>query len=117
MKEIYVVEDDNGIRELLEFLLVSNEYTVQSFATAEAFRKNIRTAKPDLILMDVMLPDGNGLDMCKGLSQEENTSKIPVILMSAHANIKNLQNTCARDFIAKPFDIDDLLYRMGRLLA
>lgn len=117
MKEIYVVEDDNGIRELLEFLLISNEYSVQTFATAEAFKTNISSAKPDLILMDIMLPDGNGLDMCKGLSREENTSDIPVILMSAHANMNNLQNTCATDFIAKPFDIDDLLSRLGKWLA
>lgn len=112
MKKIFVVEDDQGIRELLELLLVSQAYSVKSFPTAETFKRCIKTQRADLILMDIMLPDGNGLDMCEILSQNPETQQIPIVLMSAHADKNITKDSCAKDFIAKPFDVDDLLHRI-----
>jgi DNA-binding response OmpR family regulator len=60
MKEIFVVEDDDGIRELLEFLLLSRDYEVKTFPTVRSFENNLPET-PDLFLLDIMLPDGNGL--------------------------------------------------------
>mgnify|MGYP006198322185 FL=1 len=114
MKEIYIVEDNDHIRELLEFILIDQDYAVQSFPNARSFQNQITTKHPDLILMDVMLPDGNGLDMCNSLGFNKETSAIPVILMSAHANIN--KDNCAVDFIPKPFDVDDLIGRIGMQL-
>lgn len=110
MKEIFIVEDDQDIRELIE-LLLSDSYTVRSFPNAERFNTSIAREKPDLILMDIMLPDGNGQEMCKMLSQNKETNEIPVILMSAHTEIVD-ETAC--DFIAKPFDVDDLLFRIEK---
>ncbi|MEP6263117.1 MAG: response regulator [Gillisia sp.] len=110
MKEIYVVEDDKFIRELLELLLM-DKYKVRSFPNAEKFRKSIKIGKPKLILMDIMLPDGNGQEMCKNLAQDKETNDIPVILMSAHADIVD---KTARDFIVKPFELNDLLFRIKK---
>ncbi|MCM4159398.1 response regulator [Antarcticibacterium flavum] len=115
MKEIFIVEDDDGIRELLEFLLMSNDYAVQTFPTARAFENRQPDKKPDLFLLDIMLPDGNGLDICKQLKDASSTRNIPVVLMSAHAHISSLEG--ANDFIAKPFDVDDLVVRIERQLA
>ena len=118
MKKIFVVEDDPGIRELLEFLLMSEEYAVETFPNAEQFQNCISSQTADLILLDIMLPDGNGLEMCQGLSQDPETNHIPIVLMSAHANKSLFQDTtCAKDFIAKPFDIDDLLNRIRKQLS
>lgn len=114
MKEIYIVEDNDHIRELLEFILTDQDYAVQSFPNARSFQNQITTKHPDLILMDVMLPDGNGLDMCNSLGINKETRAIPVILMSAHANIN--KDNCAVDFIPKPFDVDDLIGRIGMQL-
>lgn len=114
MKEIFVVEDDDGIRELLEFLLMSKNYEVKSFPTVRAFENRNSERTPDLFLLDIMLPDGNGLDLCKQLKETDGTSSIPVVLMSAHANINRTEG--ADDFIAKPFDVDDLLERIERQL-
>ncbi|HSI68696.1 MAG TPA: response regulator [Gillisia sp.] len=114
MKEIFVVEDDEGIRELIEFLLLSKHYDVKTFSTVRSFENNLPGKTPDLFLLDIMLPDGNGLDLCKQLKQTNITSSIPVVLMSAHANISRLEG--ADDFIAKPFDVDDLLQRIERQL-
>lgn len=117
MKKIYLVEDDDGIRELIEYLLISQEYKVNSFPTAEAFRKRMDSDLPDLILLDIMLPDGNGLEMCNVLGTSENTKNIPVVLMSAHADEKPSIGNCARDFIAKPFDVDEFLVRIEKQLV
>lgn len=114
MKEIFIVEDDDGIRELIEFLLVSQQYSVKTFPTARAFHKTVPDEVPDLFLLDIMLPDGNGLDLCKELKKNENTRSIPVVLMSAHADINRMEG--ADDFIAKPFDVDELLSRIQRQL-
>jgi DNA-binding response OmpR family regulator len=115
MKEIFIVEDDDGIRELIEFLLVSEQYSVKTFPTARAFHKAIPGEVPDLFLLDIMLPDGNGVDLCRELKKDEKTMKIPVVLMSAHADISRTEG--ADDFIAKPFDVDELLKRIQKQLA
>lgn len=115
MKEIFIVEDDDGIRELIEFLLISQQYSVKTFPTVRAFKKTVPAELPDLFLLDIMLPDGNGLELCKGLKENEDTQDIPVVLMSAHADIKRMEG--ADDFIAKPFDVDELLRRIERQLA
>lgn len=115
MKEIFIVEDDDGIRDLIEFLLVSQDYAVKSFPTARSFRNYISGESPDLFLLDIMLPDGNGLDLCKELKQSDITKSIPVVLMSAHADISRMEG--ADDFIAKPFDVDELLNRIEKQLV
>ena len=117
MKEIYIVEDDTDIRELIEFLLQAQDYKVQSFATAEAFHQQMESGHPDLILLDIRLPDGNGSEMCAELKAAEKTSSIPIILMSAHIDKKSLRESCADDFVSKPFDIDELTDRIKRQVA
>lgn len=115
MKEIFIVEDDDGIRELIEFLLVSQQYSVKTFPTARAFHQAVPDDIPDLFLLDIMLPDGNGLELCKGLKKDEATRNVPVVLMSAHADISRMEG--ADDFIAKPFDVDELLQRIRQQLV
>jgi DNA-binding response OmpR family regulator len=115
MKEIFIVEDDDGIRELIEFLLVSQQYSVKTFPTARAFNRTVPAEVPDLFLLDIMLPDGNGLDLCKELKKDGATSSVPVVLMSAHADISRMEG--ADDFIAKPFDVDELLQRIEKQLS
>lgn len=110
MKEIFIVEDDDGIREMIEFLLMSENYLVKSFPNVSTFQETVSVKIPDLFLLDIMLPDGNGLDLCKSLKESKTTQKIPVVLMSAHATIKRMEG--ADDFIAKPFDIEELLKRI-----
>lgn len=116
MKQIFIVEDDMGIRELLELLLTNANYLINSFPTAEAFKRSIAFQQPDLILMDIMLPDGNGLDLCRCLGEKEETDNVPVVLMSAHADLKDVEVNQASDFIAKPFDIDELLLKIQQHL-
>jgi two-component system phosphate regulon response regulator PhoB len=112
-KYIFVVEDNLDIRELIEHLLITEDMKVRGFATVNEFQKNLESDLPDLILLDIMLPDGNGIDVCRTLASNNTTNKIPVILMSANISNQVLaKETTAKDFIPKPFDIDDFISRI-----
>ena len=102
------MEDDHSLRDLISFLLTDNDYDVEAFANATSFEKKIKDSYPDLILMDIMLPDGNGVKLCEALKQNEDKKEIPVLLMSAHADPKIANESGACDFLKKPFDIDEL---------
>lgn len=114
MSKIFLVEDDDGIRELIEYLLISLDYEVQAFPNAQEFHKELKSQNPDLILLDVMLPDGNGINICRKLNDNIKTKEIPVILMSAHENIA--KGVCASDFLSKPFEVDDLIQKVKNQL-
>lgn len=104
---VQVVEDDEDIRYVVAYLLEDANYTVETFENASAFHKRTRKENVDLIILDVRLPDGNGIDISKVIKNDANTSKIPVIIMSAHAQGDvALNQGKANAFIQKPFDLD-----------
>ncbi len=107
-KKIFLVEDDHGLRDLIYFLLTDKDYEVEAFPNATSFKKRINDSKPNLILMDIMLPDGNGVDLCKDLKNSDTRNEIPILLMSAHANPSIADDSGANEFIKKPFDIEEL---------
>lgn len=107
MKKITILEDDEGIRDLIQLLLESQNYKVKAYSTIRSLEDNLKEEDyPDLFLLDYMLPDGNGLEVCHKLKDRKETSKIPVIIMSAHAELNKMKG--ADDYIAKPFDIEGL---------
>ena len=110
-KKVVLVEDNESIRELIEYILADHDIEVVSFATAGNFREAKAAVSPDLYILDIMLPDGNGIELCKELKAEQDTQHTPVIMMSAHFD--KVEDQCeAQDFIAKPFDIDQFLTRI-----
>ena len=116
-KNIYVVEDNDDIRELVQYLLESEGLNVEGFANVTDFNKKFEIEKPDMLLLDIMLPDGNGMDVCNKIKAAADTSPIPILLMSANTNITYINKvSLADDFIAKPFDIDELVKKVVRLL-
>ena len=80
---IYIVEDDDNIRELEDFALKNSGYVTECFEGPKDFYKAITKAVPDLVLLDVMLPGEDGLDILQRLRKEPGTAKIPVIIVSA----------------------------------
>lgn len=109
-KCIHLLEDDEDIRFIIEYVLIEEGYEVESFGTASDFNKSMLNYKPDLVILDVMLPDGNGMEICRRLKAEAETSYIPIIMMSAHAAEKSvLEEACADDFISKPFDLNHFI--------
>lgn len=117
MRKIYIVEDNEAIREILEIFLISENYEVKTFGSVGEFTGRDMHVTPDLYLFDVMLPDGSGIDLCQKIKQDKYNQGIPVIIMSAHANLKHMKNLCQPDdLIAKPFDIDNVLERIQMIL-
>jgi two-component system phosphate regulon response regulator PhoB len=112
---IHVVEDDEDIRFIVEYILIESGYRVESSSNVRDFYKSLEISIPDLILLDVMLPDGNGIDICRDLREKETTRDVKIIIMSAHAAEKAvLEEACSDDFISKPFDLDNLLRHVKR---
>ncbi|RLJ72602.1 response regulator transcription factor [Pedobacter alluvionis] len=115
-KLIGILEDDQGIRDILEFLLSEEGYEVECYTTVNNFLTK-KDSSPDLFILDVMLPDGNGLEVCKILKSSPKTSATPVIMMSAHADMQQMNSGCrAEEFVKKPFDIFAMLEKIVQLL-
>ena len=108
-KFIHLVEDNEDIRYIVEFFLQDFDYEVQVSASVKEFVASMDKPLPDLYLLDVMLPDGNGLEICRYIKENKDTKHIPVIIMSAHSNEREVRKESEADaFISKPFDLNDL---------
>lgn len=109
-KKILVVDDDESILDAITLVLEEDGYKVQAIDNGEEMFRRIRTFKPDLILLDVLMSGVDGRVICKKLKQQKTTKNIPVVMISAHPSAqKGAKDSGAEDFIAKPFATDDLL--------
>lgn len=116
---IYIVEDDNSIRELVIYTLESMNMKAEGFAHPKDFWVRIENSKPELILLDIMLPEEDGISILKKLRENSKTKKIPVILLTAKGSeydkVLGLDSG-ADDYITKPFGIMELMSRIKALL-
>ena len=119
MALIYVVEDDVNIQEIEMFALKNSGYRVEGFGNAKDFFSKLSEKTPDLILLDVMLPDLDGLSILKKVRMVPDTKRIPVIFVSAKTSeidkVKGL-DMGADDYLAKPFGVMELISRVKALL-
>ena len=119
MALIYIVEDDESIREIETIALKNSNYIVSAFENAKEFYKKLDELVPDLILLDVMLPDESGYDIVRKLRKRPATQEIPIIMVTAKTTemdmIKGLDGG-ADDYIKKPFSIMELITRVKALL-
>ncbi len=108
---ILAVDDDKDILEVLQFILEDSGYEVDTLSDGKYLFEKIRTHAPDLILLDIMLGNLDGRELCKNVKTVEETHHIPVILVSASHNTTGLMNQdgAPNAFVAKPFDINELL--------
>ena len=113
---VLVVEDDKNICELLKMYLEKEGYTVTLAADGGEGLNKFRTIKPDLVLLDVMMPVMNGWDVCKAIRAE---SRTPIIMLTAKSEtddkVAGLKSG-ADDYITKPFEMKELLARMEAVL-
>ena len=119
MATIYCVEDDSGIQELILCALQSGGYTPVGFYNGADFFEKLQVQTPDLILMDIMLPDEDGISLLKKLRGQPAYANIPVIMLTAKASeidkVIGLE-AGADDYITKPFGIMELLSRIKAVL-
>lgn len=116
MKTIYSVEDDQDIAKIINVSLTKSGYQVYTFPDTKSFWDAFRKVKPDLILLDLMLPDGNGMDVLKTLRNSVENNDIKIIILSAKRmtmdKVEGL-DCGADDYIEKPFDILELISRVN----
>ncbi len=119
MALIYIVEDDRNIREIESYAMRNSGHRVAELENGKEFYKQLEQKTPDLILLDIMLPDEDGLSILTKLRQTPETKKVPVIMVTAKTSemdmVKGLDNG-ADDYIAKPFGVMELISRVKALL-
>ena len=119
MSLIYIVEDDESIREIEEFALMNAGHKVVGFADAKSFYKKMEDVFPDLILLDVMLPDESGYDIVRKIRKNADIKRVPVIMVTAKTTeldlVRGLEDG-ADDYIKKPFSVMELITRVKALL-
>jgi DNA-binding response OmpR family regulator len=115
MKKIVLIEDDADLYALLKYNLEKEGFVMVGAQTGKGAIELCRRERPDLILLDIMLPDSDGLDICKGIRQHPELAHIPVIFLTARASetdrIVGLE-LGANDYIVKPFFVRELIARI-----
>lgn len=119
MALIYIVEDDTNIREIETFALKNSGYHIRDFDCAADFYAKMQEKLPNLIILDVMLPDEDGLSIVKKIRSNPESRKIPVIMVTAKTTeldkVKGL-DMGADDYLTKPFGVMELISRVKALL-
>jgi len=118
-EKILAVDDEEDILELVSYNLGKNGYQVRAVATGEEAVRTARAEAPDLILLDLMLPGVDGLEVCRILKNDAKTSHIPILMLTAkgeEADIVSGLELGADDYVTKPFSPRILLARVRALL-
>ncbi|MDY4167733.1 MAG: response regulator transcription factor [Fournierella sp.] len=116
---IYILEDDNSIRELVTYTLNRSGYEAKGFDLPSLFWAEMEKQMPDLLLLDIMLPEEDGIHILKRLRANSTTSQLPVIMLTAKGSeydrVTGLDSG-ADDYIPKPFGMMELVARVNALL-
>ncbi len=118
-KKILLVEDDPDILESVEVTLRMKDYEVATFSQGKGVYDYVRQNRPDLIVMDVMMPPPDGYEVCRQIKSDLETKKIPIILLSARTQKNEIEkgfDAGADRYIPKPFVNEELIRTVGALL-
>ncbi len=117
--KILIIEDEENIRELLEYNLTEGGYEVYCAEDGKEGLSMVRSAAPNLILLDLMIPEIDGIEVCRQLKRDDLTAHIPIIMLTAKSSetdkVLGLE-LGADDYITKPFSIRELLARVKVVL-
>lgn len=119
MKYILIADDEPLNQSVFEEMLLDS-YEVSIVDTGQACLDSVQQRRPDLILMDIAMPEMDGITACKYIRENDQTRDIPVILVSAYASKSDRETGLAAgatDYVSKPFDITDLIERIEHILA
>jgi len=116
---IAVVDDEPDILELVSLHLKTAGFSVRAFSNAGQFQKSLAGRVPDLVVLDLMLPDADGIDICKELKADARTAPVPVMMLTARSEefdrVLGLE-IGADDYVTKPFSPKELVARVKALL-
>ncbi|HUJ11003.1 MAG TPA: response regulator [Verrucomicrobiae bacterium] len=117
-RKVLVVDDDPAMREVFERILATENVTVYTAVDGKDALQKTLSLKPDLILLDVNMPNLNGLTFCKAIRAGTDTQNIPIIIITGHTSRGRLEECMAAgadDYLGKPFKIEELLIRVHAL--
>jgi len=118
-ENILIVDDEEDVLELVRFNLEKNGYKTETAVSGEEALKKAKAKRPDLIILDLMLPGIDGLEVCKNLKSDTKTENIPVIMLTARSEETDIVTGLelgAQDYITKPFSPKILIARVRRIL-
>ena len=116
---IYLLEDDNSIRELVVYSLCSMGLPAKGFEKPSLFRAALREQLPELVILDIMLPEEDGISVLRSLRQAPESATVPIIMLTAKSSEFDIISTLdagADDYIVKPFGVMELIARVKALL-
>ncbi|MEM0928781.1 MAG: phosphate regulon transcriptional regulator PhoB [Pseudomonadota bacterium] len=118
-KHVLVVEDDDALRTLIEYNLGKEGFAVTTARDGEEAMLKVEEAKPDLVILDWMLPNVSGIEVCRRLRARQTTQSLPIIMLTARAEetdrVRGLE-TGADDYVVKPFSMEELVARIRAVL-
>jgi len=117
--KIWCIEDDENINNLITYALTSQGFEAVGFGSYSQFEEKIKTDRPDLVMLDVMLPDTDGITILKNIKNDKALSDIPVIMLTAknsEIDIVKALDSGAEDYITKPFGILEMVSRVKAVL-
>lgn len=117
-KSVLLVEDEDSIALALQFLIEREGLRMRRVADLDAARRAIAAERPDLVLLDIMLPDGSGYEICQELRLDPSLADVKVLVMTASGGMAERKSYAlgADDFIAKPFENEAVRASVRRLL-
>ncbi|MCX8036356.1 MAG: response regulator [Candidatus Sumerlaeia bacterium] len=119
-KRILLADDEEDIKTVVAMFLEAQGYEViTAFDGLDALEK-VRTEKPDLILLDIMMPVLDGFEVCKRLKENEDTARIPIVILSAAAHVESVNRGLkagAKDYIVKPFEPEKLVEKIEQFIG
>lgn len=117
MSKILVCDDDQGILDVLTIILQQEGFQTHCINGGKGIQKRINEFKPDLILLDIMMPGIDGKEIVKILKKQKYLAKIPIIVFSALNNVGQIaKDLGADDYLAKPFDIYNLVAKVKKYI-
>jgi len=120
MKKILIVDDRPEVVELVRVTLEGEDYQIVDASDGKEALKKVRLEKPDLVLLDVVMPKMDGFEVCRKLKKDPETQEIPIIMLTAKAQKVDKEKgrqVGASDYITKPFSPSALLTKIEEILA
>mgnify|MGYP000306329405 FL=1 len=117
--KVFIVEDEPDLRDTLTYNFENEGFTVKSFSNGESFLESLTKNKPNLVILDLMLPGVSGLDVCRELRSDDNFNDIAVVMLTAKSEeIDRIVGfeLGADDYVTKPFSVRELILRVKVLL-
>jgi DNA-binding response OmpR family regulator len=120
-KKVSVVDDDPSLLELISAVLEQEGYDIETYTNGEDFLNTLKTSKPDLVLLDMMMPGMSGREVCEKVREDPETKDVKIIFVTvakfSETGKETLEKMNVQDYVTKPFDNTDLVNRIKKILG